>query len=187
MGWVVIKERNAFRYLPRGTLDHHRIQMNIEAVLRGECLVTMESSSVSMVRLNSKEMSVKDWLEGYLPVNDSAPSLTAQSHISVFVQEMNDGSMLSTELLIANATLPDTKGLFDEGQLLVVEVLRFVFFRRPSGCMSGLRYCGCNWRRRVGIHRATGDIGGKDSLDMDGRGVVISIRGVDQPRERRII
>jgi hypothetical protein len=96
--------------------------------------------------------------------------------------------MLSTELFVANATLPHTKGLFDKGQFLMSEVLLFVFFGRPSGRMSGLSYRGRDWRRRVGIHPAIiGDIGGKDTLDMDGRGVVIPIRGVDQPRERRTV
>jgi hypothetical protein len=96
--------------------------------------------------------------------------------------------MLSTELLVAHATLPDAKGLFDKGQFLMSEVLLFVVFRWPSGRMSGLRHRRCDWRRRVDIHPAIiGDKGGKDTLDMDGRGVVISIRGVDQPRKRRII
>jgi len=100
---------------------------------------------------------------------------------------MNDGSMLSTELLVANATLPDAKGQFDKGQFLMVEVLCFIIFRRPSSCVSRLGYRGCDRRRRVSIPGGIVDIGWKGALDMDGRGVVISIRGSGQPRERRII
>ncbi len=64
----------------------------------------------------------------YVPIDDSTASLAPQSYISMLVQEMYHGPMLSTELLAANSAFPGAKTELDERQCIVGRFM-FTFLR----------------------------------------------------------
>jgi hypothetical protein len=96
---------------PEGAIYQHRIEMNVDAILRGEGFVAagdmVNTMDVFFYPSAFRATAPIERISECSPMNGSASAGASQTNIAMFAPIVDYRPLLPTEFLAANHTLPD--------------------------------------------------------------------------------